>query len=302
MINEWVSVKVEERVFEVFVKEVGAEVYSVQSHPDRSEEYSESGEETDIGVMAVHPPTESGQSLATKDETSLKLFNGYDPIIDAIINCTINGNHDMECAELWVGLVKYMPLPTGFSPCTLEGHVHRIEARAADSLGHVSETPLEECGSKVVFQFGAEVPLGVGENQMYYIPLRNAVGGGSSSQKEVSGGKTEEEGSDETLYRINPNAVGAGLDVDGAALVDVNDGVGFEVNKEWQVWNDEFCRDSEREVDSCSVDADDDEIAVEIAETKKVWNKSGFFLDSNDEEEITARLVDRKIDGKEDRI
>ncbi|MED6173453.1 hypothetical protein PIB30_059548 [Stylosanthes scabra] len=37
-INEWISVKADDYVFDVLVKEVGAEVYSVQSHPDRNKD------------------------------------------------------------------------------------------------------------------------------------------------------------------------------------------------------------------------------------------------------------------------
>ncbi|MED6203679.1 hypothetical protein PIB30_001373, partial [Stylosanthes scabra] len=37
-INKWINVKVEDYVFEVMVKEVGAEVYNVQLHPDRDED------------------------------------------------------------------------------------------------------------------------------------------------------------------------------------------------------------------------------------------------------------------------
>ncbi|MED6160700.1 hypothetical protein PIB30_053837 [Stylosanthes scabra] len=44
MINEWVSIKIDDRVFEVFVKEFGPKLYSVESHPDRLEGYFDSGE------------------------------------------------------------------------------------------------------------------------------------------------------------------------------------------------------------------------------------------------------------------
>ncbi|MED6126637.1 hypothetical protein PIB30_080386 [Stylosanthes scabra] len=40
MIHEWINVKIDDRKFEIFVKEFGSEVYSVQSHPDREVESS----------------------------------------------------------------------------------------------------------------------------------------------------------------------------------------------------------------------------------------------------------------------
>ncbi|MED6162213.1 hypothetical protein PIB30_068291 [Stylosanthes scabra] len=55
-IHEWVSIKIEDRKFEVFVKEFGSEVYSVQSHPDLGTECSISMEEEKSTSMVEESP------------------------------------------------------------------------------------------------------------------------------------------------------------------------------------------------------------------------------------------------------
>ncbi|MED6160568.1 hypothetical protein PIB30_052623 [Stylosanthes scabra] len=291
-----VSVKVEGGAFEVFVKEVGAEAYSVQSHPERSEEYSELGYETDVGGMARCSPAESGESLIAKNETTSKLGNGYNPVIDTIINYTINDNHDIVHAELMpsrknealemnarvsakdnefvcqgVGYdpmlleaqisIKRMvgpndcgvafpspssigdsgsdssdtcPYPPGFGPCTEECHVHHNEIRVAVSSDCVKETPLKlqlREGDKMITSPN-ESASSSGESLFCINKDLTAGAARNAEERHTQERSTEEEASDETLYKINPQAAGADLDVVGVDLENVDVGIMFDVNNE----------------------------------------------------------------------
>ncbi|MED6184344.1 hypothetical protein PIB30_046499 [Stylosanthes scabra] len=65
MVHEWISVKIGDRTFDVFAKETSAEGYNVQSHPDRVDVYSYSGEEvTGEPTSEQAAPAESTQTPA----------------------------------------------------------------------------------------------------------------------------------------------------------------------------------------------------------------------------------------------
>ncbi|MED6121747.1 hypothetical protein PIB30_033090 [Stylosanthes scabra] len=51
-------------------------------------------------------------------------------------------------------------------------------------------------------------------------------------------------------------------------------------------------------VDAKDVESEDEDGRVEASETKKVWDKEGISFYSSDEEEVLARLAERKIIGK----
>ncbi|MED6138036.1 hypothetical protein PIB30_070568, partial [Stylosanthes scabra] len=57
-VHEWISVKIDDRVFDIFVKEFGLEVYSVQSDPDLVIRSSASMEERGSMSMVEESPVE----------------------------------------------------------------------------------------------------------------------------------------------------------------------------------------------------------------------------------------------------
>ncbi|MED6148184.1 hypothetical protein PIB30_050752 [Stylosanthes scabra] len=83
-IHEWVSIKIEDRKFEVFVKEFGSEVYSVQSHPDLGTECSISMEEEKSTSMVEESPVEAVRTQAATNQPNLNYQNIDDPLSNAI--------------------------------------------------------------------------------------------------------------------------------------------------------------------------------------------------------------------------
>ncbi|MED6164255.1 hypothetical protein PIB30_087950 [Stylosanthes scabra] len=86
-IYEWVTLKIDDKVFEVFAKEFGSEVYSVQSHSDLGTEYSTSMEELRTVSLVRETPVQAEQSPATTSHRNLKIQNVADPLAEGIINC-----------------------------------------------------------------------------------------------------------------------------------------------------------------------------------------------------------------------
>ncbi|MED6225032.1 hypothetical protein PIB30_089838, partial [Stylosanthes scabra] len=58
-VHEWISVKVDDKVSEVFAKEFGSEVYNVESHPNLEEVCSTWMEEERPAVASIMAETDS---------------------------------------------------------------------------------------------------------------------------------------------------------------------------------------------------------------------------------------------------
>ncbi|MED6200187.1 hypothetical protein PIB30_082633 [Stylosanthes scabra] len=89
-VHEWISVKVDGRVFEVFAKEFGSEVYSVQSHPDLEEVSStwREEEETPLVASMVAETSAVCGTLSVEDEQhNSKVKLNWDPLQKVTINC-----------------------------------------------------------------------------------------------------------------------------------------------------------------------------------------------------------------------
>ncbi|MED6182795.1 hypothetical protein PIB30_032017 [Stylosanthes scabra] len=100
MIHEWVNVTVDDRQFEVFVKEFGFEIYRIQSHLDREEGNSDWSEEAEgdsqrnMSTVRV-PPVEIEETPMTSKLNNLNLIYVGDPVIETIINRPFNVLSDM---------------------------------------------------------------------------------------------------------------------------------------------------------------------------------------------------------------
>ncbi|MED6160207.1 hypothetical protein PIB30_049188 [Stylosanthes scabra] len=179
-IHEWVKLKIDDREFQVFVKEFGSEVYSVQSHPDLGSKSSLSVTEQASLEMGAELQEEVERSQAATTFTNLKICNVNDPVSDAImmnkwenvfsfnpkgVNGDVNSDVAMGGArdELNYGEV---PLRNGddveqldFDPMTLEAQLANgcpwpmkdlgdptnrmpMSSNTASDLGHGSESSM----------------------------------------------------------------------------------------------------------------------------------------------------------------
>ncbi|MED6205299.1 hypothetical protein PIB30_016485 [Stylosanthes scabra] len=95
-IHEWVTIRIEGKALEVFVKEVGPEVYSVESHPNRGDVVSETWAESNSATASIDSPvvTETVQTVAAVENLNLSL--GDDPLIEAIINGKLDYVHHLN--------------------------------------------------------------------------------------------------------------------------------------------------------------------------------------------------------------
>ncbi|MED6119136.1 hypothetical protein PIB30_008944 [Stylosanthes scabra] len=98
MIHEWVTLRVDDRIFDVFVKEWGSEVYSVQAHPNLMEELSESIQDDGGAIRLVVDvsPAYSDSGLKVADVNSKKV-DVVDPLIEVIINKRLGGVLEFNC-------------------------------------------------------------------------------------------------------------------------------------------------------------------------------------------------------------
>ncbi|MED6155459.1 hypothetical protein PIB30_005311 [Stylosanthes scabra] len=96
MINEWITIKIDDRAFKVFAKEVGPEVYSVESHPDRGEVISETID--DVNEKATSDVSSRGidTSPAVAERSNLNLLAVNDPLTDVLINEKLNYVHQLK--------------------------------------------------------------------------------------------------------------------------------------------------------------------------------------------------------------
>ncbi|MED6118552.1 hypothetical protein PIB30_003768 [Stylosanthes scabra] len=86
MVNEWVSIKIENRTFDVFVKETSAEAYSVQAYPDLEREGSASMDELMSNSMVEETPIDDEQPSAVAERQNLNRFDDNDPQLIVILN------------------------------------------------------------------------------------------------------------------------------------------------------------------------------------------------------------------------
>ncbi|MED6133169.1 hypothetical protein PIB30_026096 [Stylosanthes scabra] len=84
-INEWVSIKIEDKVIEVFVKECGPEAYSIESHPNLDLEVSELRERSPVRSMTEESQAEVAKETGRRIVCDLNLGNVGDPQVEAII-------------------------------------------------------------------------------------------------------------------------------------------------------------------------------------------------------------------------
>ncbi|MED6171824.1 hypothetical protein PIB30_044378 [Stylosanthes scabra] len=371
-IQGWISLKVDDRDFEVFVKEFGPEIYSIQSHPDLVDVYSGDDEDTMNISPAVQSPVDNGRIQAMTGGENLKLFNGNDPRGEGLNGCTdMIVDDGRECSEtrreetdhdpmileahLIIGNnssnTRLMgshygphsaqpnntygsahsdscPYPLGFEPVGNVIHGPREFARASVSESVVRETPVENGknergftveGDDIVYtesisessdtrylinraRFEKVVEQGVVVDAAVAVHGAEACGGVADAALNE---QIDDELSEETLYRINPgipftdfgvtglDGVGAEADFEGGSADTIINSCGNvnELEVQQQQDDDEAAEISEAELE-------DEVNGLKFSDSKNVWQRVGFFLDSSDEEEITARLVDGRNGGK----
>ncbi|MED6206494.1 hypothetical protein PIB30_027292 [Stylosanthes scabra] len=86
MVHKWVSIKVDDRTFDVFVKETGAEAYSVQAHPDLVKDYSASMDESKSVSRVVETPVGAERRQTISGLQNSNQLNDDDPQLIAIID------------------------------------------------------------------------------------------------------------------------------------------------------------------------------------------------------------------------
>ncbi|MED6109483.1 hypothetical protein PIB30_033959 [Stylosanthes scabra] len=202
LINEWVSISVDGRIFEVFVKETRAKSYSVQSHPDMVEDDAVSVDQTPtMSLVAETQPMGGGNS-------NLNTSNVGDPLFDTIMmeksswkQLTNEWRLDQKrpddlgsqivqkgISPMKINLIKQAhekqldensasfgscSFPPGFGPCLDQFHIHR------ELIGANPDSPDDRV-----------VPI---------LEIEPTV---NESGKERRCRSSEEEKSDETRYKI----------------------------------------------------------------------------------------------------
>ncbi|MED6203934.1 hypothetical protein PIB30_004064 [Stylosanthes scabra] len=97
MINEWINLKVDDKEFEVYVKEVGAEVYSVESHPNLIDDQLVSLANLQSQSVVEETPTVSEQRPENSKGPILNCDNMESALINAIIDGKLNDGHTVSC-------------------------------------------------------------------------------------------------------------------------------------------------------------------------------------------------------------
>ncbi|MED6223040.1 hypothetical protein PIB30_070151 [Stylosanthes scabra] len=84
MINKWITIKVDERKFEVYVREIGGEIYSLQAHPNKSNESN--GMDCSVSrassVVKEMSPSEMGRTTEVSRGCLNSLNGGHDPVLE----------------------------------------------------------------------------------------------------------------------------------------------------------------------------------------------------------------------------
>ncbi|MED6107788.1 hypothetical protein PIB30_017491 [Stylosanthes scabra] len=99
MIHEWITLRVEDNVFEVFAKEFGSEMYSVESHPNREEvsttSMTKEGKLNSVSVVDESPVL-SGESPVNQEFNNSNLVTAEDPLIESTINGKLTMGRDLR--------------------------------------------------------------------------------------------------------------------------------------------------------------------------------------------------------------
>ncbi|MED6145841.1 hypothetical protein PIB30_028947 [Stylosanthes scabra] len=226
-IHEWISLKIGDRVIDV-VKEVGAESYSMESHPNREVENSGSSESLNSMSMVGESLVEVEETRATSGHSDLNWKNVEDPLINAIIAGKLGAN---LCplfdgtAFLGVGVesviggvvcdsVTHRKIETSLTEGVVRKSLAEVEANEVWCVqqGNKNRAPLS-------VQIGSRVDVGISDNEEGNIETLHYVNGDIEAQRNLlsvgatptgidgvfavaaSGGEGER--SEETLYRIN---------------------------------------------------------------------------------------------------
>ncbi|MED6219979.1 hypothetical protein PIB30_040772 [Stylosanthes scabra] len=196
MIHDWISLKVEDWIFEVFAKEFGSEIYSIQSHPNMEDICYDFGEDRAVESLAVHAPAANGRFAATDGNGNLNLQDIDDPkdVNDERI-CVGNGwcemDHDPMRLEAHLGNLGYVHLPLELGHCNMLTEAKPSNDNGSSSLGSCPYLP----GFVV-----SEIPV-----------VRDAVAGDTKArEKELEPLKSVDTKSEssETRYCINREPIG----------------------------------------------------------------------------------------------
>ncbi|MED6176199.1 hypothetical protein PIB30_085783 [Stylosanthes scabra] len=140
MVNEWITVKVEDRVFEIFAKEFGSEVYSIQSHPDLEEVSATSMEEVVKPVSVSVFPVEKQPAVTGHNNSNSEFI--IDPLLDAIINCSWNNVHEFNHGGVIAGIEVREPVRGKLLSCKLCVSSDRIVGVSGELLGCAPMDPM----------------------------------------------------------------------------------------------------------------------------------------------------------------
>ncbi|MED6135227.1 hypothetical protein PIB30_044351 [Stylosanthes scabra] len=260
--------------------------------------------------------------------------------------------------------------PPSFGPCSNSNHIHRMKVRdpcetqlesvsrigdgekgifvpyTGERLmiecvrvgsGAIEEERVEDSSSTSSVVEGVRVELSTLEGER----VEELASDLPSEKKSLviddvsaeAGVETDEEQSDETLYRINSAAITDKPPCGGdELLVEAMEGVmgkigridsgcasiGYDENAEDGIEDSEetlylinsrmvdkgqFGADSVERREEKTLNEEDtnlweEEILGEAIESNRVWGRGGISFDSSNEEEVMARLVDRKLGGK----
>ncbi|MED6147374.1 hypothetical protein PIB30_043515 [Stylosanthes scabra] len=136
-INEWVSIKIEDQMFEVHVREVRPEMYSMEAHPNRDPEESES-------VSMVSDDADGGNASSPVEDQEPQLPTHGEPIHDAN-DGQLHGSEAILNAKRRSGVgvnVDYDPVAKSILSCT----TYAFKSGDESLFGSGNRTPISEAG------------------------------------------------------------------------------------------------------------------------------------------------------------
>ncbi|MED6148308.1 hypothetical protein PIB30_051931 [Stylosanthes scabra] len=293
------------RSFEVFVKEFGSEVYSVELHPDLELEMENSGSMEDLKSESVVRETlaENERAPECPTGTNLNVVNVGNPQLDAIIDYKLS---------IMLAFTPYSNSGDANVGVTRKG-MRNIEVHSND----------EERSDETLYRINKDVRLGVqsvldgfdegngvdvlecdvhidepshrNNDRMVAIAHTAIIGldgdGDEGSRKTTTDKLSEGEDygeadlmmSDETLYRINLDcAVGAQNQCGDGMVKEYDLGVNGDLP---EVPSNE------------DIESEEEDNKIEAARTKEIWGRGGLFFDSSDEQEVRSKLSKQKLEG-----
>ncbi|MED6158077.1 hypothetical protein PIB30_029385 [Stylosanthes scabra] len=139
-INEWVNMKVGEKEFEIYVREFGGEIFSIQSHPDGGEGRGEFDSVNSFTKMST-----------VVKETRLEVED--DALIGVVLGNDANGNVGLDGVNECIGVVK-----DGGYLREMMGHENRVVVRVdTEARGTTDDASGNELGlNAVCAQIGVE--------------------------------------------------------------------------------------------------------------------------------------------------